>query len=117
MLDRFDVDAFEERAAIMEFDAGMSRFEAEAKAAEAQGVARWQALKIVKEASNANGSRHTGGSRDTDAEMAGEQRADDLPRMQRQPQKENRPMPERDPNAGRRGLVLPALRSQGRGVL
>lgn len=45
-----DVDQFEERAAIMEFDGGMSRFRAETEAAKAQGVQRWQALKEAKDA-------------------------------------------------------------------
>lgn len=51
MTERFDIDSFEERAAIMEFDGGLSRFEAETQAAKAQGVARWQALQFVKGAS------------------------------------------------------------------
>lgn len=44
----FDIDAFEERAAIIEFDGGLSRFEAETLAAQAQGVSRWQALEIIR---------------------------------------------------------------------
>lgn len=48
----FDRDAFEERAAIAEFDGGLSRFEAETLAAKAQGLTRWQALKLVKEDRN-----------------------------------------------------------------
>jgi hypothetical protein len=40
-----DVCSFEERSAILEFCAGMSRFEAETSAARAQGVTRWEALR------------------------------------------------------------------------
>ncbi|SMO69659.1 hypothetical protein [Paracoccus laeviglucosivorans] len=43
-----DIDQFEERAAICEFDGGMSRFAAETAAAREQGLARWEALKFVK---------------------------------------------------------------------
>lgn len=45
-----DVDRFEERAAILEYEAGLSRYQAETEAARAQGVARWQALKAVADA-------------------------------------------------------------------
>lgn len=43
----FDPDAFEERAAIMEYDGGLSRFQAETLAAKAQGVKRWEAIHAV----------------------------------------------------------------------
>ncbi len=43
-----DIDAFEERAAIMQHDGGLSRFEAEDRAAQAQGFRNashyWQTL-------------------------------------------------------------------------
>lgn len=43
-----DIDAFEERAAIMQYDGGLSRFEAEDRAAQAQGFRNashyWQVL-------------------------------------------------------------------------
>lgn len=43
-----DIDAFEERAAIMEYDGGLSRSEAENRAAQAQGFRNadhyWQVL-------------------------------------------------------------------------
>lgn len=53
----FDPDAFEERAAIMEYDGGLSRFQAETLAAKAQGVKRWEALghvanRVVEQARN-----------------------------------------------------------------
>lgn len=44
-----DVDAFEERAAIAEYDGGMSRFEAETMAAKEQGAQRWEAMRDVKD--------------------------------------------------------------------
>ena len=44
----FNIDQFEERAAICEFDGGMSRFAAETAAAREQGLARWEALKFVR---------------------------------------------------------------------
>ena len=47
---QFDVDAWAERSAIMQYDGGMTRFTAETAAAKAQGLARWQA---IKEAENA----------------------------------------------------------------
>lgn len=117
MAERFDHDRFEERAAIMEFDGGRSRFAAETDAAAEQGLARWQALQLVKEATNANGNRHSAGSRYTDTALAGQPRTNDMPRMQRRTAKENRPMPQHYADGGRGGLVLPALWAQGRGVL
>lgn len=39
-----DLDQFEERAAIMEFDGGMTRFRAETLAAQAQGKQRREVL-------------------------------------------------------------------------
>lgn len=117
MTERFDIDAFEERAAIREFCGGATRFEAETKAAQDQGVARWQALQFVKEASNANGSGHSFGGGHPAAEMAGQRGTDDLPAMQRRSDKEDRPLPEHHAQAGRAGVELLALQLHGRGVL
>ena len=117
MPDLFDPCAFEERAAIMEFCGGISRFEAENQAARAQGIARWQALQLCKETTDANGSRHSGGGRNTDATLAGQSRQDDMPHVQRQPEEENRPLPVDQQVAGRNSVLLPALRPQGRRVL
>lgn len=44
-----DVDAFEERAAIVEYDGGLSRFEAETLAAKEQCLERWEAMRYVKD--------------------------------------------------------------------
>ena len=43
-MDKFDVDKWEERSAIMEYDGGLSRFEAETRAAREQGKSRWEAV-------------------------------------------------------------------------
>lgn len=40
-----DFERFEETAAILEFDEGMARFDAETEAARRQGVQRWEAMK------------------------------------------------------------------------
>ena len=107
---RFDLDAFKERAAIAEFCGGMSRFEAETLAAKQQGMARWQALQLAKEVVNANRGGNTGGSSDQADAMGGQRNEDRLSAVQRQPEEENRPMPERDAQAGRDRGVLPSLR-------
>lgn len=43
-----DLGEFEERAAILEYDRGMSRFDAETKAAALMGCARWEAINEIK---------------------------------------------------------------------
>lgn len=102
-----DLDAFAERAAIMEFDGGLSRFQAETEAARAQGVTRWQALEALK---HANGIGHSGkgGNIGSAAIRHG---SDDLPRVQRHAQEQDRPMPERVVPAGRRDMAVLALRA------
>ena len=77
----FDRDAFEERAAIMEYDGGMTRFKAETLAAEAQGKTRWQAIgkvagRIVERQRN---------QREAMAKRAGQ---NDMPGMQQHQTKE-----------------------------
>lgn len=52
-----ELDQFEERAAILQFDAGLKRFEAETKAARMQGKERWEVMNEI-------GRRNSGGSRD-----------------------------------------------------
>ena len=113
----FSPDQFTERAAICEFDAGMIRFDAETAAAQEQGVPRWQALQLVKEHEGANGRGSAGAVGHQAHAMGGKRDADDLPRVQRQPQEEARPMPVGQPEAGRdRGDVL-ALRQGNGGAL
>jgi hypothetical protein len=46
---QFDFYLFEERAAVMEYDGGLSRAEAEDRAARAQGVTRQWVLSNYKE--------------------------------------------------------------------
>jgi hypothetical protein len=100
----FDPDAFQERAAIMEYDAGMTRFQAETQAARAQGVHRWEAIgAIARRAVEA--ARHN-------RAVAGQSRADNVPGMQRQPKEENGPVPECEPNAGWHRVELLSLRAQ-----
>lgn len=42
-----DVDAFLERCAILEFEAGLSRYQAECSAARMQDCSRWEAMQAV----------------------------------------------------------------------
>lgn len=109
-----DLDAFEERAAIMEFDGGMTRFRAETLAAETQGFTRWQ---VMQEKRDAERDGHSPRGRDHGSALDGQQRADDLSRVQPRQAEEVGPMPERDTNAGRDRVELLALQSVGRGVL
>lgn len=110
----FDADTFEERAAIMEFCGGLTRFNAETQAARLQGIERWQALKLSKETTDANGSRHSVRGQDPNATVAGQSRQDDLSRVQRQPKEENRSMPECKQDAGRDRGPLSSLRMVSR---
>lgn len=112
MSDRFDIDQFEERASICEFCAGMSRFDAETIAAQAQGVARWQALKFVKEATDANGRGSAGGYGHQADALDGQRDALSVPGMQPRSKEENGSMLERQPQAGRDSGALLALRAQ-----
>lgn len=76
-----DTDQFEERAAIMEFEGGLSRFRAETEAARAQGVSRWEAIgnvskRVVDQAWHQREA------------LARRECEDDMPAMQRGPEKE-----------------------------
>lgn len=86
-----DHEAFEERAAIKEYEGGLSRFRAETEAAAEQGVTRWEALghvagRILEKA------RH---QRETVAQRNGK---DNLPEVQPASKEENRPVLERKRN-------------------
>lgn len=83
----FDREAFEERAAIMEYDAGMSRFQAETKAAALQGVSRWEAIGNVAR-------RVVEGARNQRS-LAGKSRQDDMSGMQSHAAKKSGPVPKR----------------------
>lgn len=107
-----DVDQFLERAAIMEFDGGMSRYQAETEAAKAQGVARWQALKAVQDANIGGNTRH-GGDRGQAHVRDG---SGAMPRVQPAQAEQNGSVSERDLHDGRRGGALPSLRMEVRGL-
>jgi predicted transcriptional regulator of viral defense system len=55
---QIDLDAFEERAAIMQYDGGMSQYQAETEAARAQGKSRWEVLEYAKRIGNSAIGRH-----------------------------------------------------------
>ena len=107
-----DVDLFLERSAIMEFEGGLSRYQAETEAAKAQGVLRWQALKAVQDA-NIGGNPRLGGDRGQAHVRDG---SGDLSRVQPTQAEQDGPVSERDVHGGRGGLALLALRDEGRGV-
>ncbi|MEL6646640.1 MAG: hypothetical protein AAFQ05_02855 [Pseudomonadota bacterium] len=44
----FDIDQFEERAGVLEFDEGMTRFAAETEAARRQGLKRWEVFNAIR---------------------------------------------------------------------
>lgn len=104
MLDR---DAFEERAAILEFDGGLSRFAAETQAAQAQGLTRWQALEEIK---NADSKRNPAIGGDHGSAHVGNG-SNDMPRVQRAATEQGGPVPVGDVPAGRGGVALLALRA------
>jgi len=103
----FDRDAFEERAAIMEFDGGLSRFDAETQAAKAQGLTRWQALAEVK---NADGKRNPASGGNHGSAHVGNG-SDNLPGVQRNAAEQDGSVPVGVVPAGRRGVELLALRA------
>ncbi|RWR09789.1 hypothetical protein [Paenirhodobacter populi] len=101
------MDRFVERSAIIEFDGGMDRFEAETLAAQAQGFTRWQAMQEVR---NAERIRNSEQARNHGSAMVGHN-ANAVSVVQRQPvssASENTGAG-RDVQAGRGTLVLPSL--------
>ena len=109
----FSPDQFTERAAIHEYEGNQTRFNAETAAAQEQGVARWQALQLVKEHEDANGRGPAGADGHQAHAMGGQRDANDLPRVQRQPQEEARPVSVGQPEAGRDRGELLSLRVDG----
>lgn len=93
-----DLDQFEERAAIMEFCGGLSRFEAETQAAKAQGLTRWQVQKIIREARNANGMGNFAEARDH-REAHHRNGQNNLPGVQPNEEKQTGSMSKRDVQA------------------
>ena len=98
----FDVEAFEERSAIMEFCGGLSRFRAETLAAQAQGVARHVAIRI----------RNSEQARDQRS-AAARNGSDDLPGMQPASEEKAGRVPVGNVLAGWGGLALLALLQLG----
>jgi hypothetical protein len=86
-----DLDRFEERAAIMEFDGGMTRFQAETLAAQAQGRQRWE----FKDEISKRNSEKARDQRSADARHP----AHDLPGMQRASAQEVGPLSKRNVQA------------------
>jgi hypothetical protein len=83
-----EMDLWQERAAILEFDAGMSRFQAETKAAEAMGRKRWEFI-------NEDSQRDIGRGRNIGQTASGNAE-DGLPGMQLASKKEKRSVPSGD---------------------
>ena len=86
-----DLDQFEERAAIMEFDGGLSRFQAETRAAQSQGRQRREVMDEIHR-------RNLARQRDQ-REANQRDDGDALPRVQRASEKEARPVSQRDVQA------------------
>ena len=108
----FDLDQFIERAAIREYDGGQTRFAAETAAAAEQGVARWQALQIIKDQGHADrGGPAVGNGHHSDA-VDGKRDADPLPGMQRGTEEKARSVPVGQPEAGRDSGALSPLRGE-----
>ncbi len=82
-----DLDQFEERAAIMEFDGGMTRFRAETLAAQAQGKQRRE---VLDEISKRDSSRQRNHGSTAERHSKGF-----VSTVQSLPEKQERPMPER----------------------
>ena len=103
----FDRDAFEERAAIMEFDGGLSRFDAETQAAKAQGLTRWQALEEIKDADSKRNLARGGDNGSPDVGNG----SDNLPGVQRAAAEQGGSVSVGVVPAGRGGVELLALRA------
>ncbi len=78
-----DIDAFQERAAIMEFDGGLTRYRAETIAARAQGKRRDEVMNEIRR-------RDSEGARDRGPEVARGQRQGSLSEVQPASQEEAR---------------------------
>lgn len=102
----FDAEAFAERAAIMEFDGGLSRWEAETQAAKAQGLTRWEAINHAKRIGNPAPARHHR------AAVVGNGQGD-MPAMQPATAQQGGHLPERDIQPGGGAVALLALRMVG----
>lgn len=99
----FDPEAFAERAAIMEMDGGLSRWEAETQAARAQGLTRWEAMNHAKRIGNTAPARHS-------RQAVERNGSGHMPRVQPAAAQQDRSMPERDLRAGGGAVELSSLR-------
>lgn len=97
-----DLDAFVERAAIKEYCGGLSRFQAETEAAEAQGFKRWEVLNAISKRDSGRGGNI--------GQAHGGNTTDNLPGMQRGAKEEGRSLLGGDVQAGRNPVVLSPLR-------
>lgn len=110
----FDPGQFDERAAICEYDGGMTRFAAETQAAKEQGLTRWNAIKLHQEAQDAHGRGPAVGAGDQARTLDRKRDENDVPGVQRQSEEEERPVSEREPQDGRdRGALLALRMGQG----
>lgn len=110
MTERFDIEAFEERSSIIEYDGGLSRFEAETLAAKAQGLTRWQAMEAAR---NAKRIGNPAKARDQ-REAAQRHRPHHMPAVQPAPAEQNGPVFERELQARWDRVELLALRGERR---
>ena len=108
------LDLWQERAAIMEFEAGLSRFEAETRAAECYGTTRHQMMKDLRDE---DGRGFAGGHGHQARPLDGKRDAGAVPGLQSIAAEEDGPVPECEPEAGRFGLALLPLRFCRRRVL
>lgn len=90
-----DVDAFLERCAILEFEAGLSRYQAECSAARMQDCSRWEAMKAVSDAKRMGNSQQARDLGQADQWNG----ADNLSGMQPAPEEQARSVPKRDVQA------------------
>jgi hypothetical protein len=111
-----DFDAFAERAAILEFSAGMTRFQAETTAAQAQGMTRWQALKGLQAYEQEISARNSQRGGDLGKAAFGNG-SDNLPGVQSASQEQERPVSVGDVQAGRDRVALLALPERRGAVL
>lgn len=110
----FDLGQFDERAAICEYEGGMTRFAAETQAAKEQGLTRWAAIKLHQEAQDAHGRGPAVGAGDQARTLDRKRDENDLPGVQQQPEEEARPLFEREPQTGwDRGALLSLRMGQG----
>ncbi len=100
-----DLCELEERAALMEFDGGLSRFDAETKSAEAQGYTRWQAMQEVRRENSRGDTQRAGHNGTTDERDS----SHNVPGVQPTSTQQDRAVPERNVHTGSGSLVLSSL--------